>query len=73
MFPVQRCALETRLPIASCKPSERTFHVLLCVESTGVLYTEDETTITFRKGDCIFIPAGCAEIEFQGKGHAILA
>lgn len=72
-FQVERLLIntETRLKIASCRPSARSFQVLLCVDGIGTLFPEGGETITFRKGDCIFVPAGCAEIEFQGKGQIL--
>lgn len=68
-FQVERLLIntETRREIASCRPSERSFQVLLCVEGCGTLFPEGGEVIQINKGDCIFVPARCVELEFEGR------
>lgn len=68
-FQVDRLLINTatRRRIAFCRPSARSFQVLLCVEGEGRLIPEGGNAIQMNKGDCVFIPAGCPEMEFEGK------
>ncbi len=42
------------------------FQVLLCTEGAGMLFFDNEQ-LSFRKGDCIFIPAYTVQLQLQGK------
>ena len=50
------------------------FEVLLCVEGTGQLSEQDETgrkILSFRKGDCIFVPADSVPLLLAGKAQLL--
>lgn len=68
-FQVERLLLNSESPIDTifCKPLERTFQALLCVEGQGSLYPENGNVIQINKGDCIFVPAKCANFKLRGS------
>ena len=72
-FQTERLLINTDSPLAPacCKPSQRSFQVLLCVEGFGVLLPDGGQTIAFCKGDCIFIPANAATFMLQGKAQIL--
>ena len=45
------------------------FEVLLCTEGEGSFFFEDETSLSFRKGDCFFVPASSTSFLMQGKAE----
>lgn len=47
------------------KTESNSFHVLLCTNGCGTLITPNET-ISFFKGDCIFVPANSPELKIHG-------
>lgn len=47
--------------------SSHSFHALLCIEGQGKLITENSHTLTFQKGNCIFIPANSPTIKINGN------
>lgn len=46
------------------------FEVLLCVDGSGTLRGED-VEISFRKGDCIFVPADSIGLEIRGTSELL--
>ncbi len=46
------------------------FEVLLCVDGSGTLSGED-VEISFRKGDCIFVPADSIGLEIRGQSELL--
>ncbi len=46
------------------------FEVLLCVDGSGTLSGED-VEISFRKGDCIFVPADSIGLEISGQSELL--
>lgn len=46
------------------------FEVLLCVDGSGTLRGED-VEISFRKGDCIFVPADSIDLEIRGTSELL--
>ncbi len=68
-FQVERLLINTatRREIASCRPLEQSFQVLLCIEGDGMLFPESSEPLAVNKGDCIFVPAKCVNLEFQGN------
>lgn len=43
------------------------FRVLLCTDGCGSIYFEQSDTLSFFKGDCIFVPANSVKIKIHGK------
>ena len=46
------------------------FEVLLCVDGSGALRGED-VELSFRKGDCIFVPADSIGLEISGQSELL--
>lgn len=46
------------------------FEVLLCVDGSGTLSGED-VELSFRKGDCIFVPADSIGLEISGQSELL--
>lgn len=46
------------------------FEVLLCVDGSGTLRGED-VELSFRKGDCIFVPADSIDLEISGQSELL--
>lgn len=46
------------------------FEVLLCVDGSGTLCGED-VELSFRKGDCIFVPADSIGLEISGQSELL--
>lgn len=67
-FQVERLLVNTDSPkeLSFLRPLIRSFQVLLCIEGQGVLSAEDEE-LAFRKGNCIFIPAGSPPLKLKGN------
>ncbi len=51
---------------AELSVNSASFQVLLCIKGQGVLENGESRT-GFRKGDCIFLPAGCGDCRLTGK------
>lgn len=43
------------------------FRVLLCTDGCGSIYFEQNDSLSFFKGDCIFVPADSVKIKIHGK------
>ena len=46
------------------------FHVLLCTDGSGALL-RNGTALDFRKGDCIFVPAGSGSLTLTGEAEVL--
>ena len=72
-FQVERILLNTQpgslLP--DCSTSDLSFQVLLCVEGAGHLLTEENESISFQKGSCIFIPANSVKTQICGTAQLL--
>lgn len=67
-FQVERMMINTERirELATVSVGEDSFSVLLCIDGSASMITEDENQPIF-KGDCIFLPAGCKNVKFHGK------
>ncbi|MBU5477614.1 class I mannose-6-phosphate isomerase [Eubacterium sp. MSJ-13] len=72
-FEVQRILLNTERcrKMASINSIIESFQVLLCIDGCGVMFGCDNFSLSFFKGDCIFIPADCGEFRIHGKGELL--
>lgn len=66
-FQVERMLVNTedRAKGVELSADEESFIVLMCIEGTGIIKSRDD--IHFHKGHCIFVPAGCRDIEITGR------
>lgn len=70
-FQVERLLINTGVHQAvEVTTSALSFHILLCTEGTGVLTTPTDR-LTFRKGDCLFIPACSVLCKLTGKAQLL--
>ena len=51
--------------------SERSFHALLFLSGEGTVEANG-TTVAYRKGDSIFLPAGIGEYHIRGNGEVLI-
>lgn len=65
-FEVYRMIVNTERRKVVHYQSEEDFRVLLCVKGCGTISFLDES-ITFYKGDCIFVPANSYEMSIHGQ------
>ena len=75
-FQVERLLLNTEAEDMEVVYStdSTSFEVLLCVEGTGQLSEQDATEgkiLSFRKGDCIFVPADSVPLLLAGKAQLL--
>ena len=68
-FRTERLRLDTVKSVAFATGSE-SFEVLLCVDGSGTLRGED-VELSFRKGDCIFVPADSIGLEISGQSELL--
>lgn len=71
-FQVERLILNTeahRQP-ADYQTGSNSFQVLLCIDGCGVL-SGSGISLSFFKGDCIFVPADSIPLEIQGKAQLL--
>lgn len=54
---------------AKVRTGSNSFQVLLCISGCGVAFWGQGELLEFYKGDCIFIPAGSAEIRLHGQAQ----
>ena len=67
-FEVYRLLVNTeRRQIVSYFADEMAFRVLLCVNGCGTIFMEEGESISFYKGDCIFIPANSVVMHIHGQ------
>ncbi|MDD3403520.1 MAG: class I mannose-6-phosphate isomerase [Hespellia sp.] len=71
-FQVERVLLNTERTrgMAEFQTSSNTFQVLLCVDGCGILFDENRT-MNFFKGDCIFVPADSKPLKLHGKAQLL--
>lgn len=65
LFNTERCR-----EMVSLATGGMSFQVLLVLSGCGILFFEDET-ISFYKGDCIFIPANSVNIKIHGSAQML--
>lgn len=63
LFNTERCR-----QMADIQTTSLSFEILLCIDGCGVLFFY-KGEIPFIKGDCIFLPAGAAQMRIHGKGQ----
>ena len=69
-FEVHKVRINTidRKEMYSFYTLSNSFHVLLCINGKGTIYSRSEK-IEFNIGDCIFIPANSTELKIDGKAE----
>lgn len=68
-FEVYRMLVNTeRRQIVHYQADEMSFRVLLCVNGCGTIGYK-ETSFSFFKGDCIFVPANSVELNIHGQAQ----
>lgn len=75
-FQVERIILNTegQRHMADYSTSSTSFHVLLCMEGCGGLYFNGmagKESISFFKGDCVFVPANSGEMKLHGVAQIL--
>lgn len=70
-FEVSRMLVNTERcrGMVSYRADSSSFRVLLCTDGCGSLLLENEETLAFFRGDCIFIPADSALIRIHGQAQ----
>ncbi len=73
-FQVHRCLINTERTrqLVNFRSDAGSFKVLLCIDGCGVMFMSNGESLNFFKGDCIFVPAGAAEIKIHGKGQLLI-
>ncbi len=61
---------ETAVEAVRFSTGPESFEVLLCVDGSGTLRGED-VEISFRKGDCIFVPADSIGLDISGRSELL--
>jgi len=71
-FQVERVLLNTECnpEMVSYHTGLHSFEVLLCIKGCGVLFFKD-STLTFGKGDCVFVPASSVQIKIHGNAQLL--
>lgn len=70
-FCVERLLLNTESrKYAGIQTGSNSFHVLLCYDGCGVIFSDD-LIIPFFKGDCIFVPAESIPLKLHGKAQLL--
>jgi mannose-6-phosphate isomerase len=70
-FEVHRLLVNTE----SCKQlvgyraDDTSFRVLLCTDGCGIIHFDEKESLTFFKGDCIFVPANSVNIKIHGNAQ----
>ncbi len=72
-FQVERMFLNTECcrEMALLKTESNSFQALLCTEGCGVIFWEENQTLSFYRGDCIFIPADSVEMRIHGTAKLL--
>lgn len=73
-FQVDRFILNTQntRKLVDFQTQENTFKILLCIDGCGTIFNEDETSLNYFKGDCIFVPARSPIVRLHGKAQFLL-
>lgn len=61
---------EKAVDVVRFSTGPESFEVLLCVDGSGMLSGED-VELSFRKGDCIFVPADSIGLEIRGQSELL--
>lgn len=69
-FRTERIHLDTAQKSVAFSTGSESFEVLLCVDGSGTLRGED-VELSFRKGDCIFVPADSIGLEISGQSELL--
>ena len=69
-FRTERIHLDTMLKSVVFATGPASFEVLLCVDGSGTLSGED-VELSFRKGDCIFVPTDSIGLEIRGQSELL--
>ena len=70
-FEVYRMLVNTECcrSLVSYRADSESFRVLLCTEGCGLISMDDQRSLSFFKGDCIFIPADSIEMKIHGSAQ----
>lgn len=58
--------IQTTCDLHDVFPNQNVFQVLLCIDGNGILQSVGNT-LSFQKGDCLFLPANCADSKLNGN------
>lgn len=70
MNTAELCCGQRTAILPDCTTDSVSFQVLLCVEGKGILHTPEDD-LTFKKGDCIFLPAESVTGRLEGKAQLL--
>jgi len=72
-FQVERILINTERirTLAEFHTDSTSFQVLLCVSGCGVLLNKSNASLSFFKGDCIFIPANSYNLYLHGQAQLL--
>lgn len=72
-FEVYRILINTecRRELAAHRADSTSFRILLCVDGCGTAMLEGGETLPFFRGDCVFLPADCAEMRIHGRAQLL--
>jgi len=70
-FEVYRMLLNTERcrNLVDYQADSTSFRVLLCINGCGSLLMDDGDTISFFKGDCVFVPANSVKVRLHGNAQ----
>ena len=70
-FEVYRMLINTECcrSLVSYRADNESFRVLLCTEGCGLVSFDENRSLRFFKGDCIFIPADSVEMKIHGRAQ----
>lgn len=70
-FQVERLLMkaEDKDSFVPVKTGANSFQVLLCIEGSGTLFIKNEEIFSYKKGQCIFIPANSEELLLHGSAQ----
>lgn len=71
-FQTERLLLNTEIyrQMKEYKTESNSFHILLCTDGCGTLFSED-LMLNFFRGDCIFVPANSALLKLHGRAQLL--
>ena len=69
-FQVERMLLNTerQRDLVDFQTGKNSFQVMLCIQGCGV-FKNNELTLTFFKGDCVFFPSQSCKVKMHGKAE----
>lgn len=70
-FQVERLLLNTegKKKLAELYTGSSSFQALLCIDGVGKLLMKDNESLTYSKGNCIFIPANTGSLRLSGSAQ----